>query len=83
MSGTNESNAMIIDSDEEQEVMVIQEITQKLDATSSSASGHRVGNEATTSSTNTKNCVAECTGTVSSVLANCCRNFSVVVNNSQ
>ena len=68
MSGTNESNAIIIDSDEEQEVMDLQESVTQEDATCfatcssatcSSASGRRVGNEATISSTNTKDCEAE------------------------
>ena len=82
MSGTNESNAIIIDSDEEQEVMDLQESVTQEDATCfatcssatcssatcSSASGRRVGNEATISSTNTKDCEAEGIGTVSSVL---------------
>ena len=72
MAGSNESNAIIIDSDEEEEVMDLQESVTQEDATcfamcSGSASGRRVGNEATTSSTNTKDSEAEGTSTVSSV----------------
>jgi len=75
MAGSNESNAIIIDSDEEEEVMDLQKSVTQEDATCfatcfatcSSASGRRVGNETTTSSTNTKDSETEGTSTVSSV----------------
>ena len=58
-----------IDSDEEQEMMDLQESATQENATCfatcSSAPHRRVGNEAITSSTNMKDCEAEGTGTVS------------------
>ena len=77
MSGINEFDSntiIIIDSDEEQELMDVQESAALENATcvTSCSSGFRrsvpAGNEATTSTTSTRDCEAEGTGTVNSVL---------------